>query len=106
MSTSTALLTVLALAVGTYSARSLPILVLAGRALPPLVVSGLRYVGPAVLSALVVSLIASPEQANNGVTAAEVAGIAVAIPVAWKTGNLVATLGVGMTVFWIVLGMT
>ncbi len=90
----------------TYAMRAGPILVLADRELPAAAVRLLRNVGAAVLSALVVTLIADPGAANRGITVAEVAGLVVAIPVAYRTRNLLITLAAGMAAFWLALWLS
>jgi branched-subunit amino acid transport protein len=62
----------------------------------------LRYVGPAVLSALTVNLIAGG-QGIDGVEFVEVAAIAAAVVVAATVRNLIASLAVGMTTLWLLL---
>ena len=106
MSVSTALFAVLTVGVVTYAMRAGLILVLADAELPSSLLRALRYVAPAVLAALSVSLIADPDAPNRGISFAEVAGLLVAVPVAWKTRNLIATLTVGMAVFWLTLAVT
>lgn len=105
MSTTTALFAVLTVGAITYGMRAGLILALADTELPAWLLQALRYVAPAVLAALVVSLIADPEAPHQGVTVAEVAGLVVAAPVAWKTKNLIATLAAGMATFWLVLAV-
>ena len=105
MSVATALFAVLTVGVVTYAMRAGLILALADAELPEWLLRALRYVAPAVLAALTVSLIADPDAPNQGVSFAEVAGLVVAVPVAWKTKNLIATLTAGMTVFWLVLAL-
>ncbi len=105
MSYTTALFAVLAVGAVTYTMRAGLILALADTALLAPMLRALRYVAPAVLAALTVSLLANPEAANRGITLAEIAGIGIALPVAWKTKNLIATLAAGMIVFWVVLSL-
>jgi branched-subunit amino acid transport protein len=88
-------------ATGTYLSRAGMILLLAGRDLPEAVLRALRYVGPAVLAALVVTFVADPDQANRGVTAAEFAGLAASAGSHYRWKNLGLTLVVGMVVFWV-----
>jgi branched-subunit amino acid transport protein len=88
--------------VATYAMRAGMILTLADRALPEPLVRALRNVGPAVLAALVVTLVADPDQARNGVTLAEVAGLTSACLVAFRSRSLVPSLAAGMLVFWLI----
>ncbi len=106
MSVTTALFVVLTVGVITYAMRAGLILALADAELPPELIKALRYVAPAVLAALVVSLVTDPETSNRGVSLAEIVGVLVAIPVAWKTKDLIVTLAVGMTAFWTVLAIS
>ena len=101
MSIAAALSAVLAIGLVTYTSRAGLIVFLADRPLPANVTRALRYVGPAVLSALTVNLIAGGKGAS-GVEAAEVAAIAVAIVVASFTRNLIAALGAGMLTLWVI----
>lgn len=105
MSVSTALAAVLFVGLVTYAMRAGLILALADAELPAWLTRALRYVAPSVLAALVVSLIANPDQANQGVSLAETVGVLVAIPVAWRTKNLIVTLAFGMSAFWLVLAL-
>jgi branched-subunit amino acid transport protein len=90
----------------TYAMRAGVILALADRELPPIVARALRFVAPAVLSALVISLIANPASPRVGITGPELAGLAVAGPVAWASRNLLVTVGAGMVTFWTLLALT
>ncbi len=105
MSTTTALFAVLFVGAITYAMRAGLILALADAELPAWLLRALRYVAPAVLAALVVSLIADPDAPRQGITLAEVAGLVVAAPVAWKTKSLIATLAAGMATFWVALAV-
>ncbi len=96
----TAFLAIVVVGVGTYLSRAIFILALADRTIPPRVASALQYVGPAVLSALVVALMIDGDgQVAAGV--AEIGGLSAAGLVAWKTRNLIYTLALGMAVFWL-----
>jgi branched-subunit amino acid transport protein len=92
---------VLVIGIITYTSRAGLIVFLAERPLPANVTRALRYVGPAVLSALTVNLIAGGKGAS-GVEAAEVAAIAAAIVVVSFTRNLIAALGAGMLTLWVI----
>ena len=86
----------------TYASRAGLIVFLADRPLPANITRALRYVGPAVLSALTVNLIAGG-QGIDGVEFVEVTAVAVAIVVAAFARNLIAALGAGMATLWILL---
>lgn len=106
MSTTTTFAAAFFIGLVTYAMRGGLILALADAELPPWLLRALRYVAPAVLGALTVTLVADPDAANRGITVPEVVGLLVAGPVAWKTKNLVVTLAVGMAAFWIALAIT
>ena len=106
MSTTTALLAVLGVGAITYAMRAGLILALADAELPAPLLRALRFVAPAVLAALTVSLIANPDAPNRGITLAEIAGLMVAVPVAWRTKNLIVTLVTGMGTFWVALALS
>ena len=62
----------------------------------------LRYVGPAVLSALTVNLLAGGQGAS-GVETAELGAVGACIVVVLVTRNLVASLAAGMVTLWILV---
>jgi branched-subunit amino acid transport protein len=105
MSIGTGLAVVFGVGAITYLMRAGLILALAGRTLPAWFMKALRYVAPSVLAALVVSLVADPDQANTGLSLAEVAGLVVAGAVIWRFRNLMVALAAGMTAFWLVLAV-
>jgi branched-subunit amino acid transport protein len=101
VSLAAALSAVLAIGLITYASRTGLIVFLADRPLPANITRALRYVGPAVLSALTVNLIAGGNGAS-GIETAEVAAIVASMVVAWSTRNLIAALGAGMVTVWVV----
>ena len=105
MSTAAAMSAVLAVGLITYASRAGLILFLADRPVPTEVTRALRYVGPAVLSAMTVSLAAGGDGVD-GVEFAEVAAIVVGVAVAWWRRNLIASLLAGMATLWIVLALS
>ena len=105
MTSGSAIAAVLVVALITYSARAGLILFLADRQLPADITRALRYVGPAVLSALTVNLLAGG-QGISGVTGQEVAAVAVGAVVSWRTKNLIASLTAGMVTLWIIILVT
>lgn len=104
MSTAAAISAVVAVSLITYASRAGLIVFLADRPVPADVTRALRYVGPAVLSALTVNLVAGGE-GIDGVEVAEVAAITVCVAVAWWRRNLITSLLAGMTTLWIVLAI-
>lgn len=101
MGNAEALFLVVAITIITYLSRGGMILLLAGRDLPEPVTRALRNVGPAVLAALVVTFVANPDEANQGVTLPEGLAVAAASLIHWKWKNLAVTLVLGMIVFWV-----
>lgn len=86
--------------IGSYATRAVFIVALAERTLPRRVEQGLEYVGPAVLSALVVTLMID-ETGDLTAGIPEFAALAVAALVAWRVRNLLAVVVAGMSVFWL-----
>lgn len=84
----------------TYVMRASAILALADRALPAAVERMLRYVGPAVLSALVVSLAAGGE-GGPSLELAEGIALVASGAVAWWRRNLIQMLLAGMITLWV-----
>ena len=105
MNAPAAVAAVLAVGVITYASRAGLILFLADRPLPSNVTRALRYVGPAVLSALSISLIAGG-QGIEGVTGVEVAALVAGIAAAALSRNLIVSIGVAMTTLWLLLWLT
>lgn len=104
MSAFAAISAVLAVGMITYVSRAGLIVFLADRSLPANITRALRYVGPAVLSALTVNLVAGGE-GIDGIEVEEVAAIGVSIVVAAATRNLIAALGAGMLTLWVLLAI-
>ncbi len=97
----TAFVVTLIVGLGTYLTRASFILTLADRTLPPVLLKAMRNVGPAVLSALVASLVVGTEGVAGLEVSPETVALAVAGIVAWRTKNVVITLVVGMVAIWI-----
>ena len=87
--------------IGTYACRALFIVALANQRFPPLALRALEYVAPAVMGALIVSMLSSSE-GEVLIGEAELVGLACATLVAWKTRNHIYTLVVAMGAFWVV----
>jgi branched-subunit amino acid transport protein len=102
MSVAAAASAVLAVGLLTYVARAGLIVALADRSLPAELLRALRFVGPAVLSALVVSLLAGGE-GISGIDLDEVVAVAVGALVAARTRNLIASLAGGMIALWVLI---
>ena len=99
-------ITIVAMGLVTYGIR-LSLIVLLGRLnVPPIVERGLRFVPPAVLSALIL-----PDVLRHGGTLdlsfgnTRLIAASVAALVAWRTRNVLLTIGVGMAVLWFLTGL-
>ena len=90
----------------TYATRY-PVLALLGRIpLPPAIFRALRFVPVAVLTAISVPAVLAPAgtlwvSADNPY----LWGSAIAVGVSWRTGNLLATIVVGMLAFALARGV-
>jgi branched-subunit amino acid transport protein len=102
VSTWAAISAVAAVALITYSSRAGLILLLAERPLPANITRALRYVGPAVLSALTVNLLAGG-QGVSGIDTEEVVAVGVSLIVAIIARNLIVALLAGMCALWLML---
>jgi branched-subunit amino acid transport protein len=101
----TTFLAIMFTGVGTYLSRSIFILSLANRRIPPMVRAALEYVAPAVLGALVITMLITPE-GKVALGYAEVPALVIAGVVALRTRNHILTVVAGMAVFWIVRTIT
>jgi branched-subunit amino acid transport protein len=86
----------------TFATRLSFVLLLARVQVPPLLVRALRFVPPAVLSAIVASEILVRDGAPDLAPANPrlLAGAAAAL-VAWRTRNVLLTIAVGMAALWV-----
>lgn len=96
-----ALLAIVVVGIGTYISRALFILALANRRIPESVMVPLQFVAPAVLAALVVTLLID-DDGSVAIGVPELAAFAVGAAVAWYSRNHIYTLVAGMGVFWVV----
>ena len=86
----------------TYGLR-LSLIALMGRAeVPPLISRGLRFVPPAVLSAIILPELLQPGgKLNLTLSNARLLAGLLATLVAWRTRNVLLTVGAGMVGLWI-----
>jgi branched-subunit amino acid transport protein len=97
---------ILGMGVITVAIRLAPIILIERGELPPVVRQALRYVPPAVLSAIFIPEMLQPN-GNFDLSfgnARLLAGI-LAIVVAWRTRNIILTIIVGMSALWILLAL-
>ena len=94
-------LIILGMGLVTYAVR-LSIIALSGRGdVPPAMRRALRFVPPAVLTALAAPAIIRPEGVVNlSVTNIQLIAGSVAALVAWKTRSALFTIAVGMAMLW------
>jgi branched-subunit amino acid transport protein len=90
----------------TFLTRASFILLVGQREIPSLLRRALRYIPPAVLTALILPELLLPAGELNLSLANPnlLAGIA-AVLVAWRTRSVLFTILVGMMVFWIARGL-
>ncbi len=103
MSTTYLWLTIIAMGVVTYLVRLSFILAWGKFEMPSMVRRSLRYVPPAVLSAIILPELLRPNASPIDFSFGNVRWIAglVAALVAWRTRNALLTIVVGMFVFWL-----
>jgi branched-subunit amino acid transport protein len=70
--------------------------------MPPVAEDALRYVPAAVLAALVVPSVVTVDPGTGSLAVDKLLAGGVAAIVAWQTEDLLATMGVGMAVLWVV----
>ena len=96
-------LTVIAMGLVTFGIRLLPILALERFPIPPRLRQALRFVPPAVLSAIILPELLYPKNGPFNFSFGNLRLIAglIAIVVAWRTRNVLLTIVAGMGVLWI-----
>src|SRR5258708_28976516 len=98
--------TIILMGVVTYALR-LSLIALLGRfEVPPLVSRGLRFVPPAVLSAIILPELVEPAgKLNLSLGNIRLLAGLLAMLVAWRTRNVLLTVGAGMLGLWILQGL-
>ena len=86
----------------TFGIRLVPIVLLGRIEIPPVVQRALRFVPPAVLTAIIVpELLYRNDQIDVSLTNVRLLAGLIAIVVAWRTKNALITIGVGMITLWV-----
>jgi branched-subunit amino acid transport protein len=86
----------------TFGIRFVPIVLLGRIEIPLMMQRALRFVPPAVLTAIVVpELLYRNDQLDVSLTNVRLLAGVIAIVVAWRTKNALITIGVGMIALWI-----
>ena len=97
------ILTILGMSLVTFGVRY-PVLVLVRVIrLPELVTQGLKYVPPAILSAIIIPTVLIPggDGIDLDLSNAPLFASLVATLIAWRTKNLLLTIITGMAVLWV-----
>ena len=95
-------LSILAMGVITFALRLSLIALLDRFEVPPLVTRALRFVPPAVLSAIILPELLQPDgKFNLSLGNARLLAGMIAVVVAWRTRNVLLTIGVGMLALWV-----
>lgn len=101
MSSTAIWLTILAMGAVTYALRLSMIVLLTRVEIPALLRRSLRYVPPAVLSAIIFpELLAPSGELNLSLRNLRLLAGLVAGAVAWRTGSMVLTIAIGMALLW------
>jgi branched-subunit amino acid transport protein len=86
----------------TFGIRLVPIVLLGRIEIPLIMQRALRFVPPAVLTAIVVpELLYRDSQIDVSLTNVRLLAGVIAIVVAWRTRNALITIGVGMIELWV-----
>ncbi len=95
-------LILIAMGLVTFGTRLLPIVLLGRIEMPVVVQRALRFVPPAVLSAIIAPELLMPGgEFNLSVGNARLIAGAIAMLVAWRTKNVLLTIAVGMIALWV-----
>lgn len=88
-----------AITLGTFALRFSFVGWLSGRDAPPWLNRTLRFIPPALLSALIGPAVLN--QGSDGAWIAPVVATALAVLIAWRTKNMLVLIGVGMVALWV-----
>ena len=95
-------LIVIGMGLVTFGIRLVPIVLLGRIEIPLIVQRSLRFVPPAVLTAIIVpELLYRNNQIDVSLTNVRLLAGLIAIVVAWRTKNALITIGVGMIALWV-----
>src|SRR5512135_3813355 len=95
-------LIILGMGIVTFGIRLVPIVLLGRIEIPLVVQQALRFVPPAVLTAIIVpDLLYRNNQIDVSLTNVRLLAGLIAILVAWRTKNALITIGVGMIALWV-----
>ena len=95
-------LIIIGMGIVTFGIRLAPIVLLGRIEIPLVVQQALRFVPPAVLTAIIVpELLYHDSQLDVSLTNVRLLAGLIAILVAWRTKNALITIGVGMIALWV-----
>jgi branched-subunit amino acid transport protein len=95
-------LIVIGMGIVTFGIRLVPIVLLGRIEIPMIVQRALRFVPPAVLTAIIVpELLYRNSQIDLSLTNLRLLAGLIAIVVAWRTKNALITIGAGMIALWV-----
>jgi branched-subunit amino acid transport protein len=95
-------LILIAMGLVTFGTRLLPIVLLGRIEIPVVVQRALRFVPPAVLSAIIAPELLMPGgEFNLSLGNARLLAGVIATVVAWRTKNVILTIAVGMIALWV-----
>lgn len=95
-------LIIICMGIVTFGIRLVPIVLLGRIEIPLVVQRALRFVPPAVLTAIIVPELLYPDgQLDMSLTNVRLPAGLIAIVVAWRTKNALITIGVGMIMLWV-----
>ena len=97
---------VILLAGATYITRSLFVITLADRELPPLMTTALRHVAPAALAAFVATLLVGDEGVRGLTPSPELLALVVSGLAQWRWRNTTLTMAAGMCTLWLSIAAT
>jgi branched-subunit amino acid transport protein len=95
-------LVIIGMGIVTFGIRLVPIVLLGRIEIPLIVQRALRFVPPAVLTAIIVpELLYRDNQIDVSLTNLRLLAGLIAIVVAWRTKNALMTIGAGMIALWV-----
>jgi branched-subunit amino acid transport protein len=99
-------LVIIGMGIVTFGIRLVPIVLLGRIEIPLIVQRALRFVPPAVLTAIIVpELLYRDNQIDVSLTNLRLLAGLIAIVVAWRTKNALMTIGAGMIALWVLSAM-
>jgi branched-subunit amino acid transport protein len=95
-------LVIIGMGIVTFGIRLVPIVLLGRIEIPLIAQRALRFVPPAVLTAIIVpELLYRDNQIDVSLTNLRLLAGLIAIVVAWRTKNALMTIGAGMIALWV-----